>query len=287
MKRGSTGVIELTVRAGLGNRMREIASGLALSKAANKRLKVYWLNNKNLNCPYERLFEPIDGVRIASIETNRRRALLSPRSLLYRVRKKLRLRPFDLFLGNVEIHRYKDEGVDLASVVSGARRCGIETFMRFYGSPPSFDALRPKRDIQEEVESTIGTLDTTKLIGVHIRRGDNEAAVQVSPLEAFIVRMQEEIERDPEASFFLATDDPATEQTVKESLPGRVLARPKVFARDRAEGVRDALVDLLVLARCRLILGSYWSSFSDAASELRGARRETVRAKADGSAQKR
>lgn len=273
------GMIELTVRAGLGNRMREIDSGLALSRAANKRLKVYWLKNKNLNCPYDRLFEPIAGVRIVDIETSRKRALLSPSSLWYRIRKRARLRPVDLFLGNEEIRRYRDTGIDLASVVSKAKRCGIETFMRFYESVGYVD-LKPKKEILREVERTMGSLEPGKLIGVHIRRGDNDAAIQVSPVEAFIERMQLEVDQDPEVSFYLATDDPVTETRVKECFPGRVLTRPKVFARNRAEGVRDALVDLLVLSRCRLILGSYWSSFSDTASELAGAKRETVRAKA-------
>jgi hypothetical protein len=272
-------MIELTVRAGLCNRMREIDCALALSRATNKRLKVYWLKNKNLNCPYEQLFEPIENVRIVDIEASRKRAFFRPRSIWYRIRKRARLRPVDLFLGNEEIRRYRDAGIDLASVVSKAKRCGIETFMRFYGSV-GYDGLKPKKDILQEVERTIGSVDPGKLIGVHIRRGDNDAAIQVSPVEAFIERMQWEVEQDLEASFFLATDDPATEQRVKECFPGRVLTRPKVFARDRAEGVRDALVDLLVLSRCRLILGSYWSSFSDTASELAGARRETVRTKA-------
>ena len=58
--------------------------------------------------------------------------------------------------------------------------------------------------------------------------------------------------------------------------PGGVVTRPKVFARDKASGVRDALVDLLLLSRCRLIIGSHWSSFSETAAELGGARLEIV-----------
>ncbi len=273
-------MIELTVRAGLCNRMREIDSALTLSRVTNKRLKVYWLKNKNLNCPYGQLFEPIEGVRIVDIESSRKRAFGSPSSLWYRIRKRARLRPVDLFLGNEEIRRYRDAGTDLASVVSQAKRCGIETFMRFYGPAPCYDDLKPKKEILRQVEGTIGGLAPAKLIGVHIRRGDNDAAIQVSPVEAFIERMRLEVDQDPEVSFFLATDDPATERRVKECFPGKVLTRAKVLARDRPEGVRDALVDLLVLSRCRLILGSYWSSFSDTASELAGAKRETVRAKA-------
>jgi hypothetical protein len=270
------GLIELTVRAGLCNRMREIDSALALARAANKGLRVYWLKNKNLDCPYGQLFAPIPGVRIIDIETSRKKAFLSPASLWYRVRKRAHLWPVDLFLGNEEIRRYRDAGIDLASVVSKAKRCGIETFMRFYRSAGYVD-LKPRAEIMREVEKTIGRLDPGGLIGVHIRRGDNAAAIQVSPVEAFRERMQREVDEDPQATFFLATDDPATERQMKERFPGKVVTRPKVFARDRPEGVRDALVDVLVLSRCRLILGSYWSSFSDTASELAGAKRETVR----------
>jgi hypothetical protein len=112
---------------------------------------------------------------------------------------------------------------------------------------------------------------------VHIRRGDNSASIQVSPLELFLERMRIEVERESETRFFLATDDAATEQTVKERFPGRVTTRDKSFARNRARGVQDALVDLLVLSKCSLILGSYWSSFSQTAAEMGRGTLEIVR----------
>lgn len=74
----------------------------------------------------------------------------------------------------------------------------------------------------------------------------------------------------------LATDDPAIEYAIKERFPDRVVVRPKVFARDKAAGVRDALVDLLLLSRCRRILGSHWSSFSETAAEIGGIDLEIV-----------
>jgi hypothetical protein len=56
--------------------------------------------------------------------------------------------------------------------------------------------------------------------------------------------MRDELEQDPEVSLFLATDDPETGQRVKSCFPRKVLTRAKVLARDRADGVRDALIVL-------------------------------------------
>ncbi len=44
-------------------------------------------------------------------------------------------------------------------------------------------------------------------------------------------------------------------------------AKPSV-ARDDPAAMEDAVVDLYALSRCRKIIGSYWSSFTDTAAEL-------------------
>jgi hypothetical protein len=271
-------LIEVTVRYGLGNRMRVMASALALARDADQRLTVYWLKNKNLNCRFGSLFEPIKGVRVIDIETGRIGPLFSARSALFWVSNKVRVRrPHDVYLGSVELEEYPTKSVDLASVVRGARRCGIETYGRFYGCAPHYEDFKPSKVVLAEADSTAADVGADGLVGVHIRRTDNDAATQVSPVELFIERMRREVDQDPEVRFFLATDDPMTEERVRSCFPGKVTTRPKVLARDRAEGARDALVDMLVLSRCRLILGSYWSSFSETASELSGTRLEIVR----------
>jgi hypothetical protein len=116
-----------------------------------------------------------------------------------------------------------------------------------------------------------------RIVGVHIRRGDNDASIQVSPLDSFLKRMQREVEQDPATHFFLATDDQPTERAVTDTFLGRVTTRGKDLARNRTAGVQDALVDLLVLSKCSLILGSYWSSFSQTAAEMGGVELEIVR----------
>jgi hypothetical protein len=254
--------------------MREMACATALATASGQPLVVYWTKNRYLNCSFGRLFEPIEGVRVIDVETGRLRALFDSDSLRYRL-KTLR-EPIDLFLGNEQIQGYKADGVDLLPLVAEAKHCVIITYYSFFEAAPLGEYFRPRKDILVEVERTTTGLDLGELVGVHIRGTDNTEAVERSPLESFFERMQERLEEHPETHFFLATDDPATEHRVNERFPGRVTARPKVFARDQAQGVRDALVDLLVLSKCPLILGSYWSSFTDAAAELGGARLEIV-----------
>lgn len=260
--------------------MKEMASAIALARAVDQPLVVYWLKNRYLNCSFERLFEPIEGVRVIDVETSPLKALVSPDSLSYRF-KTLR-EPIDLFLGNEQIEKYRAEGTDLASMVAGARRTVVITYYRFLEGADSLDDFRPRADIQDEVDRTTAGRKAAESIGVHIRGTDNTEALEKSPVTSFIARMEREVGRDSETRFFLATDDPVTERTIKQRFGDRVLTRPKVFARDKAAGVRDALVDLLILSRCRLILGSHWSSFTEVAAEIGGVTLEIVGGAAEG-----
>jgi hypothetical protein len=222
-------------------------------------------------------------VKVIDVETRRLLASLSLGA--WRLRVTGWRRPYDLFLSGDKLEELREKGVDLVSEVTRAKRCGVETYGRFYEGLPSYSDFRPLqrlRDAADEVLAGMRAADGTvpspgRLVGVHIRRGDNEASIQVSPLDLFIARMQREVDEDPKVRFFLATDDAATEQTVVARFPGRVTVRGKDLSRVRTGGVQDALVDLLVLSGCPLILGSYWSSFSQTAAELGGGKLETVR----------
>jgi hypothetical protein len=271
-------LIELRVNSGLCNRIRAIASALALSKAAGQPLTVYWFHTSALDCSYTKLFLPLDGAKVVEVETGPLLRLFSPGA--WRLRAVGWRRPYDLFLSGDRLQEMRESGADLVLAVAGARRCGIETYGRCYDALPSYEDFKPRPELLREAERVfagIGAGSGGRVVGVHIRRGDNEASVQVSPLDLFLARMHKETEQDPEVRFFLATDDPASEQAVAAEFPGRVTVRTKDRSRTRTRGVQDALVDLLVLSKCPLILGSYWSSFSQTAAELGGGTLEIVR----------
>jgi hypothetical protein len=271
-------LIELRVNSGLCNRMRAMASALALSKAAEQPLTVYWFHTAALDCSFSKLFLPLDGAEVVEVETGRLLRLFSPGA--WRLRVAGWRRPYDLFLSGDRLQEMREAGADLVLAVARARRCGIETYGRCYDALPSYQDFKPRPELLREAERVLAGMETSggsRIVGVHIRRGDNEASVQVSPLDLFLARMHKETEQDPKARFFLATDDPASEQAVMAEFPGRVTVRAKDRSRNRTRGVQDALVDLLVLSKCPLILGSYWSSFSQTAAELGGGTLEIIR----------
>ena len=130
-----------------------------------------------------------------------------------------------------------------------------------------------------------------------MRRTDNALSVARSPLAGFVASLDElapgagrrAVRRAAgrgaraAASVFLASDAPDAGRDLRRALGGRATARWRVAEvadalaskstaldgvanRAGAAGVRDAVCDLLLLCQCDGIVGSYWSSFSEAAA---------------------
>jgi hypothetical protein len=107
------------------------------------------------------------------------------------------------------------------------------------------------------------------MIGIHIRRADNKLANSYSPIEDFKDHMKKEIDFDKNIKFFVATDDPQSENILKDMFPNKVVTHSKTsLDRNDPLAIQDAVIDLYCLANCRKLIGSYWSSFSDTASEI-------------------
>ncbi len=106
------------------------------------------------------------------------------------------------------------------------------------------------------------------IVGIHIRGTDHETAKKLSPVELFIDKMNKEINDDPDVMFFLATDEKDIETRLKTLYGKRIIAYDdKNFLRASTEGLLDGIVDMLCLASCVKIYGSYGSQFSGFAAE--------------------
>ena len=57
--------------------------------------------------------------------------------------------------------------------------------------------------------------------------------------------------------------------TARYAYPDRIITQRTQVRRDTLDGMREAVVDLWCLAATQRIIGSYWSSFTDTAAELR------------------
>lgn len=123
------------------------------------------------------------------------------------------------------------------------------------------------KDVQfkkELIESAKQQLQgKTNVIGVHIRRGDSDLCIANNPLEIWEKRMAAELEADPDTCFYIATDDLNVLEGMKAKFPGKIMSHTSANrTRDSKEGILIAVEEIIILASCRLILGSAGSSFS-------------------------
>jgi hypothetical protein len=134
----------------------------------------------------------------------------------------------------------------------------------YYNSTGKFAAiLRSFKPCQKIVDRMIPLPQNT--VGVHIRRTDNKKAIAESTNEKFMTIMDELVAEFNDITFFLATDDPAAKELFV-SRYDRVLTYDVEYSRRDAQGVKDALLELMTLSQTRVILGSTNSSFSTLAA---------------------
>ena len=89
-----------------------------------------------------------------------------------------------------------------------------------------------------------------------------------SHYSAFIKRIDQLIDEDNELKLFVATDLQETYDIFQQYYGDRlVYLKRNVFDRSK-EQIIYAMADVLLLSKCKKLLGSTWSSFSEAAMRL-------------------
>jgi hypothetical protein len=145
----------------------------------------------------------------------------------------------------------------------------ISTVHQFYQVPDSFAYFKPVHELDDKINQLRNSF-SSNTIGIHIRRSDNALSIQHSPIKAFVDAMQREIDADSNTMFFLATDSTGEEQYLKRTFPDRILTYNKQLDRNSEKGIQDALIDLYSLSNTKKIIGSYYSSFSEVAAQIKG-----------------
>lgn len=263
-------MIYLWPHSGLGNRIRVIVSGLHFSDKTGEKLVIYWKKDNSLYCNFEDIYEHNEKFSIINVNFFN--------TLLYRLKKTKVIRSISNFaLSNNFV--FEDKDVQEYVWDTGTNNINIEilsvhfknyyffTCHEFYFDAYYLKFLKPIAEIQEKIENVAATF-SKKTIGIHIRRTDHIVSINVSPLELFISIIRKDLKRDPDIDYFLATDDPAVETTLKKQFPGKFITYKKDFSRSTVKGIRDAMVDIYCLAATVKIYGSFYSSFSDIASRI-------------------
>lgn len=263
---------------GLANRLRGMLGYVALCRCLRARCGLLWTKEVACDTPYLRLFEPHPGVELVSPRRINRR-LEDPRTAA------ALLSPW-----------FRQIWLNHGAGLVAWRRYEAEVFR-------ALAELRPRPRLRQEVERFAREHELAACRGFHIRTTDLTRAARhvarragskrppvLSELEGFL----REIDRRPKERFFVATDDSAILVRLKRRYGERMVAYPKRYrmsmtrwrrgVRRRTLGfgsrtteVRDGLIELMLLGRCRGVVGTHRSSFSKFAAVWGGVPYREVR----------
>ena len=232
--------IHLQVVAGLANRLRALVSGICLAEDCKVNLIVHWVKEPACGTHFESLFDSTSlpsFVTVTSTPLLKYYECLSPANMEFAKSYWDRSKP--LLLKSYG-HFHSD---DMTRWLIHLRR------------------LRAVSEISTLLQQRLPPVDPSSFLGVHIRCGDNVKAIQASPLNKFIERL----EKEKDKVFVVATDDLVVRKTLIEKFPGQVWFTSRILDRQSEEGMKDAFIDFLALASCKHIVGSAHSSFNEIA----------------------
>lgn len=251
---------------GLCNRLRVIRSGINLALKYNLKLHIIWRVNSELGCRFEDLFQTSKFFTIQNVEGTFGKIYCRAKKMLS-----------DVVIGQKEIIEYElnddkmDEYLEKHGL-SDNKKIYIKTYDEFYTQSTyvTYEWLKPVCKIEKTIEQILNPIGN-KGIGVHIRRTDNIASINASPLELFSNMIGRELANDEKAKFFIASDDIEVKEFLQKKFGTCIYTNMEsVLNRDSRKGMESSVVDLFVLSRMKRIYGSYWSSFSEEAAKVGG-----------------
>jgi hypothetical protein len=268
---------------GLANRMRVIASGIWLKDQLKTILIVVWNENDELNCPFEKLFDPIQGVMVTNKPSKygHLRRTNQPKSFA-RLKANIinKLFGINYCIQELDFHELIWQGkLDILGIASQNKTVYIQTCQEFGDNLYAFKHFKPISPMLAAIRKATANFNE-HTIGVHIRRTDNINSVQHSPLSLFIKAMQHAINLQQNTLFYLSSDDPEVKAALIDTFGQRIITHTNKMDRRSTQGMQDALLDIYCLAATNKIFGSYWSSFSDIAARIKGIELEVMKSKA-------
>ena len=287
---------------GLCNRMRSIESAIALGESLRTPVVIYWRVNWQIRCRPQELFRIESLTEKVSVPVTFRIAgRLNPWRMLWLAGCRVGpLRPAARWLAKFAAavgrpfvlaenpeYRTAEELCKQAFGTTGeaeVRKAAARTRWIFYSGGwygidrSDFSRWEPVSELERRIAEECRKVgDPAHAVGIHIRRTDNEVAIRESPDELFVERMRQEIARDPDVRFYLATDSPSVKEKFS-SLFGRRLTPPRGrLSRNDTEGMEQAVVGLYTLSPRPHLIATWYSTFSRTAAAIGGTELEVCR----------
>lgn len=250
--------------------MKGINAAITFADKIGATLEIIWFTGWELNCPFHKLFAPINRDGITLREATFLDYILydRPRRKNLHIPKLFQKIMFDKTMYESEAGERTSGKFDF-TVWCDKKKHYIATFSEFCADEKRhvFEMFKPAKELEERIRQNVNRF-SAHTIGVHIRRTDNVIAIEKSPTELFIRRMQEEIRQNQDAQFYLATDSEQEKKTLGEMFKGRITTSPFRADRNSVEGMQEAVVELYTLAATTHIIGSTGSTYARTAARI-------------------
>lgn len=231
--------------SGLASRMRAVVGALAYCKATDRRLIVDWPHDdpsETLGCFPAKFHDLWSNADIEATDCKQRFRGLRPDSG----------------------HLLETDAEDLRF-----RTCHIEPFLKWIPDHrPGETALllQPSTEVSEHIDTMLKLLTNSYFVGVNIRHALKQP--NVASVDWFVDRMKSFHES---VQFYASLDSKEVSDRLLSEFPDRVLEINKDYVYDR-DGIIKTCADLYLLAACDHLIGSNYSSYSQMAAFLRGAK---------------
>lgn len=255
---------------GLGNRLRALASATTIARQSGRDLFVIWTPDHHCDCTLRDLFK-YEGNVVADID-----ALDLSGAARYSYMEAEQNSCKD---GHINLNTERDIYIKSAYVINN-------DLSSWEKENAILRELIPVDAVMELVSQVVAE----GRVGVHVRmegakdtdhhsydapqnwNAASHAQISLwrgkSHYEKFMQRMDKLIAEDHGLRFFLAADTAAAYSAFSAKYGERFSCLPRRDY-DRSLGqLRFALADALLLSRCKLLMGSTWSSFSELAQRL-------------------
>jgi len=128
-------------------------------------------------------------------------------------------------------------------------------------------SLKIKKSILKKVNNFLKKNKLKNYVGVHIRKGDfvnKENLDCVSPIEKFFDEIKKHSVKNQK--IFLATDNKKIEQIFKKNFKNKLTTfNKKPVNRNLDSSIIESLIELLILSKSKIIIGTYESTYSELA----------------------
>lgn len=267
---------------GLANRMRAIASGISLAHELEYDYIIIWYRNWELNARFDEIFKVSPELKgrikypntleyyLIYSDPRKKNVFITEITSKFYFSKALRDTTPEIidWIRNKDYDKIRQLAKE--SLEKG-RDLLIQSGLEFY--PYSLESYRhlfaPSQTIEEKVRQVMASLGGHS-IGIHIRRTDNTESIKYSPDELFEQEMDYAIKKQSDIKFYLATDNESTKKKFKERYGDRVIFNAAKADRGSVSGIVEAATEMIILSKTNKIIGSYYSSFSEAAAALGG-----------------